>query len=597
MSKRQITIKPTCMRELLAFPSDRVALLWEKINLLVTDPLPDGKVKKKLKAGDGIYRLRVADHRVFYQFGRLGLAPRDPAADGGHLRRTSDCRQLRRTPDFDDDLDVGPEKADADVHVLERDGASSCRWRSRAMAEGPWVSRRRTRGPVCCAAEDDLLDLRVPREVLARVLDAIFPPSLGGWSAAARSVRAVDRGPRPLQGRRSARLPPEARRGPAEAHELGADRPDDGQVARGRARAPSRCTASRRCSNAQGDRPGASALHDLHARAPHGDAAAPRAASHARSAGHACRSRPATRSHWRSCRARRSGRVVRRRRARCVGSWALRNDVSSRPHLRRSRAAQAGRSRACRIMYLLEEFDWIMTGAGSPRKRSTGGAAPGPRRRVFRRCGGRLGAPPGIPTVAIGETVPGAAARGPGASSAIRTGRGTGTMSSSTRPRTSAPLALALMAETCRCAEGLFFAADSKQSLYSRNYTWTSANPRLQFRAGRRRSRRNYRSTAEIDGAAFSVASAGGGRGVEPSTSVHEGPMPVLLRGVIPPTRSRWIARFVRQMSRHLHCGEAPPRCWCRRQRSVKELAPRFGDVGCRRSSSRGRDLDLRQDV
>ena len=84
MSARQITIKPTCMREVVAFPSDHAALLWEKINYLVTDPLPDGKTKKKLKGGRNIYRLRVGDHRVFYQFGDdwvslLGIRRRNEA--------------------------------------------------------------------------------------------------------------------------------------------------------------------------------------------------------------------------------------------------------------------------------------------------------------------------------------------------------------------------------------------------------------------------------------------------------------------------------------------------------------------------------------
>ena len=52
------------MREIAAFPSDRAALLWDKIDALVSDPLPDGKVKKKLKGADGVYRMRVTDHRV-----------------------------------------------------------------------------------------------------------------------------------------------------------------------------------------------------------------------------------------------------------------------------------------------------------------------------------------------------------------------------------------------------------------------------------------------------------------------------------------------------------------------------------------------------
>ena len=69
MSRRQLTIKPSCVREIAAFPADRASLLWEKINQIVADPLPDGKVKKKLKGAEGVYRLRVADHRVFYRFG------------------------------------------------------------------------------------------------------------------------------------------------------------------------------------------------------------------------------------------------------------------------------------------------------------------------------------------------------------------------------------------------------------------------------------------------------------------------------------------------------------------------------------------------
>jgi mRNA-degrading endonuclease RelE of RelBE toxin-antitoxin system len=40
--------------------------LWEKINMLVMDPIPDGKLKKKLKIKDNLYRLKVGDYRVIY---------------------------------------------------------------------------------------------------------------------------------------------------------------------------------------------------------------------------------------------------------------------------------------------------------------------------------------------------------------------------------------------------------------------------------------------------------------------------------------------------------------------------------------------------
>ena len=60
MTRRQLTIKPSCMREIATFPSDRAALLWDKIDALVSDPLPNGKVKKKLKGADGVYRFTLA---------------------------------------------------------------------------------------------------------------------------------------------------------------------------------------------------------------------------------------------------------------------------------------------------------------------------------------------------------------------------------------------------------------------------------------------------------------------------------------------------------------------------------------------------------
>jgi hypothetical protein len=37
------------------------------------------------------------------------------------------------------------------------------------------------------------------------------------------------------------------------------------------------------------------------------------------------------------------------------------------------------------------------------------------------------------------------------------------------------------------------------------------------------------------------------------SNSVHEGPLPVLVRDIAAEEQAEWIARFVRQMARHLH--------------------------------------------
>jgi len=114
------------------------------------------------------------------------------------------------------------------------------------------------------------------------------------------------------------------------------------------------------------------------------------------------------------------------------------------------------------------------------------------------------------------------------------------------------PVSLALLAELAASPEGIFLAADSKQSIYSRSYSWSSAHPRLQFRGRTSVLKRNYRSTGEIDRAAFEVLPESDDFGWTTSESPHSGPMPVLVKNLPVIDESTWAARFVRQMSRHL---------------------------------------------
>ena len=114
------------------------------------------------------------------------------------------------------------------------------------------------------------------------------------------------------------------------------------------------------------------------------------------------------------------------------------------------------------------------------------------------------------------------------------------------------PTVLCLMAELVKTKEGLFFAADNKQSIYSRNYTWQVVHPNLQFKGRTSILRRNYRSTAEIDRAAYDVLESEDGEETQASKSIHNGPLPVCLAGVDPNVEVEWCAKFIRQMSRHL---------------------------------------------
>ncbi|MEO7329898.1 MAG: 3'-5' exonuclease, partial [Minicystis sp.] len=159
------------------------------------------------------------------------------------------------------------------------------------------------------------------------------------------------------------------------------------------------------------------------------------------------------------------------------------------------------------------------------------------------------------------------------------------------------PSALSLMAEVCRTPEGLFFAADPKQSLYSRNHGFASANPRLQFRGRTATLKRNYRSTAEIDRAAFSLLRPEEAEALEPSTSIHEGPLPVLVRGALPAKEPEWVMRFVRQVAKHLHLRQSAATVLVPTAEIGEAMATALSDLGLPAKFFAGRNLDLRQDV
>ncbi|MFH1865875.1 MAG: UvrD-helicase domain-containing protein, partial [Candidatus Eisenbacteria bacterium] len=181
MTKRQITIKPTCMREILAFPSDRATLLWEKINQLVTDPLPDGKVKKKLQGSDGIYRLRAADHRVFYRFGEDWVC-----LLGVRRRREDTYRTVPEAGNAPNLPPTGEEDLDALLETTPKTFSFAPVSQERPLPfelTKEWLTEidiPLSAQPVLrrCKTEEDLLEAPIASEVLARVLDAIFPPSL-----------------------------------------------------------------------------------------------------------------------------------------------------------------------------------------------------------------------------------------------------------------------------------------------------------------------------------------------------------------------------------------------------------------------------------
>ena len=600
MSRRQLTIKPSCMREISAFPADRAALLWDKIDQLVSDPLPDGKVKKKLKVADGVYRMRVVDHRIFYRFGEdwislLGLRRRREDTYVGLPAESPDALP----PDADDDLDAILLRSEPRTFTFE-----SVVQESRLPEPITPELLRELDVPVSsvpvllrCTTDEALLEAAVPAEVLSRVVDRLFPPS----------IERLDQQPDLV-------VPSTAdlvryKEGDLLGFLL---RLDDDQLkltrwaiqgptmVRGGAGTGKSTVALYRVK-ALLERPGATGrervLFTTYTRALL--TVTRQLLEQVLTPEQLRRVEVATCDQiaWRIV----SG-------TRKIGKYesdraALRRLADLRARHQPGGSAFESRLRARALArladgWLLEEFDWILDGRGlATLQEYLQAARPGRGLSLNERA-----------RTAVWELHEAFVAETTGerhsavrleALRLLREGAAARRYDCVVvdEAQDLSPVSLAIMAEVCAAAEGLFFAADSKQSLYSRNYTWSSAHPRLQFRGRTALLRRNYRSTSEIDRAAFAVLQAEEGEEQAASDSLHHGPLPVLVTDLDPAAQATWIARFVRQMARHLHLKTSASAVLVPNAAAGEVLARELGAQGLDTRFFPGRDLDLKADV
>ena len=600
MTKRQITIKPTCMREILAFPSNRAALLWEKINQLVTDPLPDGKLKKKLRGSEGIYRLRAADHRVFYRFGENWVC-----LLGVRRRREDTYRTVPQAsdppllpPDGDEDLDT---LLDAEPKTFSFAPSEQERLLPFELTTD-WLTEvciPLSAQPVLrrCKTEEELLEAPIASEVLARVLDAIFPPGLDRVAEQPDLlVPSTDHLVRYKEGdllgfllnldEEQRKLTRWALNGPT--------------MVSGGAGTGKSTVALYRVREVL-ERPNATGMERVlfttYTRAL--VAVTRQLLEQLLTPEQLARVRVATCDQV-------AREVVASRRS--LNTFERGHETLRRLREARKRYEPAecssfeGRLRVRALarmsdQYLLEEFDWIVTGRGLRSLEEYLDTA---------RPGRGVPFPVRLRT-AVWELYEAFCATSNGerfpelrneAVEIVRSGAWNERWDYVfvDEAQDLSPSALALMAELCSRSEGMFFVADTKQSIYSRSYRWASAHPRLQFRGRTASLKRNYRSTKEIEQAAFSVLVPEDEETIEPSSSVHDGPLPVLVRGVRPEEDVDWIARFVRQMARHLHLRQNATALLVPTSEIGRTLASRLTDAGVPATFFAGRDLDLKAD-
>ena len=600
MTRRQLTIKPSCMREIAAFPSDRAALLWDKLDALVSDPLPDGKVKKKLKGADGVYRMRVTDHRVFYRFGEdwislLGIRRRQEDTYDGVPDEAAD---VPPPDDGDDDLDtlIAQSKpkffhfqATTNETVLpEPITQELLRELAVPVSAVPTMLR--------CTTEEMLLEAAVPPDIIGRVVDRLFPPTIERldqqpdlFVPSTRDLVRFKEGD--LLGfllqldEDQLKLTQWALKGPT--------------MVRGGAGTGKSTVALYRVK-ALLEQPGASGTERV------------LFATYTRSlltVTQQLLEQLLTPDQLRRVDVATCDQIAWRivSKARKISSLESGSDALRRLAKIRARHVPSGsafesrlRARALERLtdaWLLEEFEWIIEGRGLTSLAEYQAAArPGRGLPLNDRA-----------RAAVWELYEVFAANAGERHTALRREALRLLTEDPQAVRYDhvvvdeaqdlSPVSLALMAEVCKSAEGLFFAADNKQSLYSRNYTWSSAHPRLQFRGRTALLSRNYRSTGEIDRAAFSVLLAEEDDELVASNSVHEGPIPVLVRNVAPDKQAEWISRFVRQMARHLHLKTSAAAVLVPGAPAGETLAAELQAQGLKTRFFPGRDIDLKADV
>lgn len=600
MTRRQLTIKPSCTHDIATFPADRAALLWDKIDTLVSDPLPDGKVKKKLKGADGVFRMRVTDYRLFYRFGEdwislLGIRKRAEDTYEGIPSETADAPAPDELEDNLDALIAAAQPkvfqfktASPETELPEPITPELLRELAVPVSVVPTLLR--------CKTEDALLEAPVPPDVLGRVVDRLFPPTIERLDqqpdlvvpSTKDLVRFKDGD---LLGfllrldEDQLKLTQWALKGPTMVR--GGAGTGKSTVALYRVKAlleQAGTSGTERVLFTTYTRSLLTVTQQLLAQL-----LTPEQLRRVEVA-------TCDQIAW---------RIVGG--ARKIGQLESDNDALRRLAGLRAKHSPGGaafesklRLRALERLsdaWLLEEFDWIIEGRGLTSLAEYQTAArPGRALPLNERARAAVWELYEAFSNGAGERYP--ALRREALRLLTKDGQAVRfDYVVVDEAQDLSPVSLALMAESCKTADGLFFAADNKQSLYSRNYTWSSAHPRLQFRGRTAFLSRNYRSTREIDRAAFSVLVAEENDELLASNSVHTGPLPVLVRDIAADEQARWITRFVRQMARYLHLRTSAASVLVPGAAAGEAIAKELQAQGLDARFFAGRDLDLKADV
>jgi superfamily I DNA/RNA helicase/mRNA-degrading endonuclease RelE of RelBE toxin-antitoxin system len=172
--------KPTFTNQLLALPKEFVVQVLEKVQRLCDDPMPDGKVKKKLKGyKNDVYRLRSGDLRIIYTIAGncvalLGVDDRKEVYRGEPLDLEVPSLDQQTLDEIDQALET------KEILPTRTGPATSEDLLPIAITE-ELLTRLRVESQhfpasLACRSVEDLVSANIPAAVLDKIFDAVTNP-------------------------------------------------------------------------------------------------------------------------------------------------------------------------------------------------------------------------------------------------------------------------------------------------------------------------------------------------------------------------------------------------------------------------------------
>lgn len=157
------------------------------------------------------------------------------------------------------------------------------------------------------------------------------------------------------------------------------------------------------------------------------------------------------------------------------------------------------------------------------------------------------------------------------------------------------PVALALALEVCCDPSGLFLTADACQSLYNRGFAWKNVHESMKVAGRTRLLKRNYRTTRQITTAAASLLRSDGAGDEEAldQVYVHVGPPPKVYSAASEDDMFMWLANQIQTAARELKLPISAAAILAPTNDLAQQAAYRLSMVGLECEYMAGRNLDL----